>query len=394
MKLKSLPEDFQVEEVTDFTSSSGPFALYRLSKEHIGTLEAVQAIAEAWELHEQQIGFGGLKDKHAKTNQFLTIKNGPAGNLLQKSFNLQYLGQAPRAFSSQDIRCNRFQITLRGVESLHRPALMAAMERCRETGVPNYFDDQRFGSLGQSRQFCAEPWCRGDYERALWLAIADFNEHDRPREREQKKILQEHWGDWELLSRKLDRSHRRQIAEILLRNPRDFRVALTVIRHDLRSLYLAAFQSHLWNELLARFIESMSSTSDLCKLEGAAGNLAFPKSADSSVWTRLMDYRIPLPSARVAEWKSPIDTLLQEILQPMNLTAKQLRVKYPRDTFFSKGDRTALMRLQEFQWDWSNDPESSKVNLQLRFELERGCYATIFVRWLNSIVVDRSAVQL
>jgi tRNA pseudouridine13 synthase len=78
----------------------------------------------------------------------------------------------------------------------------------------------------------------------------------------------------------------------------------------------------------------------------------------------------------------------------MNLTAKQLRVKYPRDTFFSKGERNALLRLQEFQWDWSNNPESNEGNLQLRFELERGCYATIFVRWLNSIVVDRSAVQL
>lgn len=394
MKLKSLPEDFQVEEVTDLTSSSGPFALYRLSKEHIGTLEAVQAIAEAWNVEEQQIGFGGLKDKHAKTTQFVTIRNGPAGDLLQRSFNLQYLGQAPRAFSSQDIRCNRFQITLRGVDPAHRPAVIAAMERCRETGVPNYFDDQRFGSLGQSGQFCAEPWCRGDYERALWLAVADFNEHDRPREREQKAILKEHWGDWALLSHKLDRSHRRQIAEVLLRNPKDFRVALTVIRHDLRSLYLAAFQSYLWNELLAKLIESMSPTSDVFKMEGAAGNLVFPKSAESTVWAQLMDYKIPLPSARVLEWKSPIDQLLQEILKPMSLTAKQLRVKYPRDTFFSKGERSALMQLQKFQWEWSSDPTSSLSNLQLRFELERGCYATILVRWLNSIVVDRSAIQL
>ena len=41
--------------------------------------------------------------------------------------------------------------------------------------------------------------CRGaerDYERALWLALADPNEHDRPDDRKEKQLLRDRWGDW------------------------------------------------------------------------------------------------------------------------------------------------------------------------------------------------------
>ena len=37
-------------------------------------------------------------------------------------------------------------------------------------GLPNYFDDQRFGSVGYSGQFIGHAWLTGDHERALKLA--------------------------------------------------------------------------------------------------------------------------------------------------------------------------------------------------------------------------------
>ncbi|MBC7815791.1 MAG: hypothetical protein IAG10_02705 [Planctomycetaceae bacterium] len=45
MKLKCLPEDFRVTELTDrATNGRGPFALYRLTKQSLGTPEAIDAI--------------------------------------------------------------------------------------------------------------------------------------------------------------------------------------------------------------------------------------------------------------------------------------------------------------------------------------------------------------
>ena len=42
MKQKSLPEDFRVEELTDFAPTEGPYAFYRLTKRGLGTPEAIR----------------------------------------------------------------------------------------------------------------------------------------------------------------------------------------------------------------------------------------------------------------------------------------------------------------------------------------------------------------
>src|SRR5512145_1681845 len=77
MKLKCLPEDFQVQEQIALAPGSGPFALYRLTKSSLGTPEAIDAIVDRWRLRRGQIAFAGLKDKHALTQQFVTIHSGP-----------------------------------------------------------------------------------------------------------------------------------------------------------------------------------------------------------------------------------------------------------------------------------------------------------------------------
>ncbi len=80
----------------------------------------------------------------------------------------------------------------------------------------------------------------GDYERALYLAIAEANSHDRPREKEQKEILRQLWGNWLECKAKLDRSHRRSIVTYLVDHPTDFKArALALLRSDLRSIYMA-----------------------------------------------------------------------------------------------------------------------------------------------------------
>jgi tRNA pseudouridine13 synthase len=51
MKVKRLPEDFRVEELTDVRPGpAGEFALYRLTKSGLGTPEAVDAILRRWKL--------------------------------------------------------------------------------------------------------------------------------------------------------------------------------------------------------------------------------------------------------------------------------------------------------------------------------------------------------
>ncbi len=62
----------------------------------------------------------------------------------------------------------------------------------------------------------------------------------------------------------------------------------------------------------------------------------------------------------------------------------QVRVKYPRDTFFSKGLRSVLLKPQALSGAVDEDELSDgRYKLQLKFELPRGAYATMIVRSIS-----------
>src|SRR5437660_3452052 len=150
MKLKPQPEDFQVEELTDLVAGEqGAFALYRLEKRGWATLDALQAVRRRWHINPRRITYGGLKDRHALTIQYFTIHRGPKNNLTHHGVTVRYLGQVGEPFTSQHIAANRFRITLREVHGEETAVARQALEEVRVDGVPNYFDDQRFGSVDE-----------------------------------------------------------------------------------------------------------------------------------------------------------------------------------------------------------------------------------------------------
>jgi tRNA pseudouridine13 synthase len=381
MKLKRIPEDFQVDEEIALAPTGGPFALYRLTKQSLGTREAVDAVARRWNLPPRAIGFAGLKDRHALTRQYLTIQGGPRRGLSQTNLELEYLGQAPRHVHASDITGNRFQIVLRDLQTSEVVAVEQSLVSIAENGLPNYFDNQRFGSLGISGQFIAQPWCLGDYERAVWLAYAEENVHDRPDDQAEKRMLREHWGDWRKSRDLVRASERRQLVEFLSAHPHDFRRAITLPRQDLRSLWLAAFQSHLWNLILAACIRKRCTSVSLTTQTIGGRELPFFTSLTANERDVLHGLVLPLPSARLHLEDGELKTLIDEVLAAEGIELRQVRVKYPRDSFFSKGDRPAIFRPAALVARASaDDLYPGKQTLTLEFGLPRGSYATILVK--------------
>ena len=391
MKLKRIPEDFQVDELSQVTSTSGPFALYQLTKQSIGTLEVINSVVDRWKIPRRRISYGGLKDKHALTTQFITVHHGPKKPLAQRSFELEYLGQVRRAFVPADIDGNRFTITLRDmtVEEVERAETAAVDVRC--DGVPNYFDDQRFGSLGSSGEWIAKLWCLGDWERTLWLALADPHRDDRSDDKKQKAILRDHWGRWCECKQALSRSHRRSIVTFLADKEAagkliDFRGAFCNLNIDLRGLYLSAFQSVLWNRMLTRRLKENAAPTSVIPFELKSGPAcfvsAFSSSSDSEAVP--LEEEFPLPSARGKLEAGPTLDLLNAVVAEEGLEKRQLRVKYPRDSFFSKSSRKTIIAIPELEFEFSDDdlyPKHKKV--RLTFDLPRGSYATILIKRLT-----------
>jgi len=388
MKLKCQPSDFQVEEQIGLATGRGPFGLYRLTKHSLGTLEALDAIGRKWNLPQQRVALAGLKDKHASTSQFVTIHNGPRRGLAQTHFQLDYVNQVERPIHASDITGNRFQIVVRDLSEAETQVIAKSLTALAQDGLPNYFDSQRFGSLGESGEFIAKPWCLGDFERALWLAAADANVHDRPDQRAEKQILREQWGRWADCVTRFTRLTQRpsllcDVAAQLARQPGDFRRALTIFPHSLRSLWLAAFQSHLWNQILARLIRTEVSPEACSDFSVGPAGLPFFTQLSDAGRASLRSAVLPLPSARLHLDGHRWQPLYAAALAQEGLELRQIRVKYPRDTFFSKGDRPTLFQPRELRHTLAADElHSGKQQLTLNFTLPRGSYATIVIKRL------------
>jgi tRNA pseudouridine13 synthase len=381
MKLKRQPEDFQVEEQISLVAAGGSFALYRLTKQSIGTPEAVDVVAQRWKLPPNQIAFAGLKDKHALTRQFLTIHNGPKRGMAQSNLELEYVGQVARPIHASDITGNRFEIVIRDLTDEDVQSTVKSLASIATDGIPNYFDNQRFGSLGQSGEFIAKPWCLGDYESALWLAIAESNARDRRQDREEKGILRENWNKWSACAELLPHARAKRIINHLVQRPTDFRRAIPLIRLALRSLWLAAFQSHLWNLVLNALVNEVCKPQQLTPYRIGCRDLSFFNNLNASQRDRLHNVVLPLPSARLHlddDWLRPI---YDRVLAAEGMELRQVRVKYPRDSFFSKGVRPATFHPAGLTHAAAADElNPGQKRLTLQFTLARGSYATILVK--------------
>jgi tRNA pseudouridine13 synthase len=389
MKLKQRPEDFRVEEFPTVTpgppgSPGGPFAFYRLEKRGWTTPDALAALRRRWKVDFRRLSYGGLKDRHAHTVQYLTILKGPHHGLTHHDVQLKYLGRVEMPYASQHIRANRFHLRLRDFTDEAISRATEAVSQVAQIGVPNYFDDQRFGSVapGEAPSFVARFLVEGRFEEALRQALAGPYEHDRGEAKREKAILRECWGDWTVCKERLPRGHARSLVDYLVHHPTDFRGACARLRPDLRGLYLSAYQSYLWNRLLARWLEQRLPAEQRVSVSLRLGDVPMQGHLDESQCIELASLRLPLPTARLhLEASDPRLPLIEEVLREEGLELKQLKVKGVREMFFSKGERPALCFPAQLRHEVvADDVNPGRQALVLSFELPRGSYATLIVK--------------
>lgn len=385
MKLKCQPEDFQVEELPLVRPGPhGRFTLYRLTKRGIGTLEALETIRHRWNLGQAAIQYGGLKDRHAVTIQYLTILEGPNRPIQLENLELEPLGRVSAPYGPRGFRGNRFQVVIRDLTPVEVSDATRAVAELPRDGLPNYFDDQRFGSVGFGGEFIGEAWIQGNPERALWLAIAEANPSDRGPIKQEKEILRETWGQWTEAKARLPRSHSRSLVTYLVDHPQDFKGAFSRLRRDLRSIYFSAYQSFLWNRLLGRVLTAWTRPEQRVDFDFRVDQLPLHRGLDPDQAERLSGLRLPLPASRSPFPAGELGAIATAVLTERNLTWDGLKVRHLKDVFLSKGDRAALFYPHHLRSETGADElYRGRRKLVLDFELEKGCYATLVVKRLT-----------
>ena len=66
---------------------------------------------------------------------------------------------------------------------------------------------------------------------------------------------------------------------------------------------------------------------------------------------------LPLPSARLHLEPGPLLDLYERVIGEQGLALRELRVKYPRDSFFSKGERQAVVKPRELRINLTGDDD-------------------------------------
>jgi tRNA pseudouridine13 synthase len=383
MHIKQEPEDFWVEELTNCQpGKTGDYAFYRLDKRGWTTPDAMAIIRRRWKIEVRRVSIGGLKDRHAETIQYLTIYRGPQRKLTHSNLQLTYLGQVPQAYRSEHIDANRFAVTIRAMTADQIGAALRALEEVLEVGVPNYYDDQRFGSVGHGGSFLAQQIILGAYEEALQSALTAPYAFERAAQKKEKATLRQHWGNWRYCQQHLSKGPARNIVEYLSGHAGDFRGALERLPPELRSLYLSSYQSHLWNHMLVDWLSNHVPAKDLTPVSLRLGEVPMPRRLNADLLGQLRTLELPLHSARNhLDEGDPRKACFDRILAEEGLTLEQFKLKGFRNLFFSKGERAAWCFPQNLEARNARDEEHpNKQKLTLRFDLPRGSYATLVIK--------------
>jgi tRNA pseudouridine13 synthase len=133
--------------------------------------------------------------------------------------------------------------------------------------------------------------------------------------------------------------------------------------------------------MLAELLRSRLRADRLMHVPVAGESMPFPLGLERGELESLRAVELPLPSARSRNDLGPWQEIVKPSLAPVGLELRQVRVKYPRDSFFSKGNRPVLVFPSQLEYRVDRDElHDGRHKIVLSCELPRGAYATILTR--------------
>lgn len=162
-KIREKQEYFIVEEIPAYLPSGQGKHLYiNITKKGLSTPDVGQKICEIFNVSENDVGFAGLKDKHAITTQTLSINlenlKMPVEEILEKIKTIGVRVNSSNLHNNKlkpgHLKGNKFTITITSLEDIEKSFEIANQiaEKIKKFGIPNYYGAQRFGIQGDNAE--------------------------------------------------------------------------------------------------------------------------------------------------------------------------------------------------------------------------------------------------
>lgn len=154
--IRTVPEDFQVEEQPLYLPCGEGEHLYvTITKRGLSTPELVRRLSSSLGIKARAIGVAGLKDSRAVTTQMVSLQGIPEERLSgikidDTILDLQVLGRHRNRLRTGHHSGNRFRLVIRNVADHSAESVPAILQQLSTRGVPNYFGPQRQGKRGDN----------------------------------------------------------------------------------------------------------------------------------------------------------------------------------------------------------------------------------------------------
>ncbi|NYT05153.1 MAG: tRNA pseudouridine(13) synthase TruD [Methanomicrobiales archaeon] len=254
-RLKAEPEDFCVDELPLAARPAGSFLICRITKRNWETQRAVREIAKQLGISHKRISWAGTKDKRAVTSQYISIAGAAPGDIAAvrlKDISIEIAGTADTPLMLGDLAGNRFQIRIRDCDPLDLATRVRAGVATAESGVPNYFGIQRFGVIRPITHLVGRHILKREYEEAVaaYIGLACDGEPEPIREARQA-FYDTRNALGALKSLPVPMQYERTMLHALIEHPGEYRQALLALPPKLRSMFVSAYQSWLFNHGLS-----------------------------------------------------------------------------------------------------------------------------------------------
>jgi len=387
--IKQRPEDFLVDEIPLYEPSGQGEHLYLgVQKRGMAHSEMLEVLMRHFGVPEEAIGFAGMKDKIAVTRQAVSIhlpgREPPAVELRHDRLGILWAQRHANKLRRGHLAGNRFSIRIRGIDPLRATTIWQGLRRLEREGVPDYYGAQRFGYRRNNHRMGAH-LLNGDPDALLAEllgTVTAFPEHQRrARELFDAGKHGESLGLWG----RNDRAER--VALNALAHGRSPRAAVKAISPAMRTFWISAFQSVVFNRLLDRRLSDGLLASiiegDVAYKHASRGQFTVTGAmlAAEDFPARVASFEIspsgPMlgrgmvePGSPVREWEHEATEALG--VKPAIFSAKELDLEGTRRPFRVPVTNTEL--------EGGFDEHGTFV--RIAFDLPRGAYATVLLREL------------
>src|SRR5262249_5388445 len=139
------------------------------------------------------------------------------------------------------------------------------------------------------------------------------------------------------------------LVDYLLHHRADFRGAVARLRPELQGMYLSAYQSYLWNRVLAGWLDDLLPPGQRLTIETKLGPLPMPRGLADEQRRGLFKTAITLPAARSSfDAAAPWAAAAARLLNCEGLAWSDLKLRGLRKPFFARGERASVVVPEDF----------------------------------------------